>query len=219
MYLRQKNPSYLWWDSWSRGVGSQAWWHICDVGLLGAWRLVCLSGGQLRSPGAQAAHLWHSWMVLFLICTMRHWREAGLRWSIGKVGTFGLSGHVLHLCRAANGLLPIMGPTWYLMLGARLGRSHLDIKGGLTWGWGCSIGSWDRLRSGMALRLGHRADRGRGDRRDSPRSLRFGHSLLSSSQRRLGWNDHALITSHRSTRGGGCRGPRILKTAEKFGSS
>lgn len=42
----------LWWNSWSRGVGSQAWWYICDVGLLGAWRLVCLGGGQLRSPGA-----------------------------------------------------------------------------------------------------------------------------------------------------------------------
>lgn len=71
-------------------------------------------------------------MVLFRISTLRHRREARLWWSVGKVGTFGLGGHVLHLCRAANGLLGKMVPTWNLMLGAGLGRPHLDIEGGLA---------------------------------------------------------------------------------------
>ena len=130
--MYDKNHPYLWWNSWSRGVGSQTWWYICDVGLLGAWRLVCLGGGHLRSPGA--AHLGCSWMVLVLIPTLNHRGEARLWWSIGKVGAFGLGGHVLHLRRAANGLLAKVVPGWGLMLGARLGRPHLDIEGGLAWG-------------------------------------------------------------------------------------
>lgn len=73
-------------------------------------------------------------MVLFLIPTLRHRGEARLRWSIGKVGTFGLGRHVLHLCRAANGLLAKMMSTWGLMLGTRLGRPYLDIEGGLARG-------------------------------------------------------------------------------------
>lgn len=49
----------LWWNSWS-SIGSQAWWYICDVGLLGAWRLVCLGGCRVRSPGAEATYLVYS---------------------------------------------------------------------------------------------------------------------------------------------------------------
>lgn len=67
----------------------------------------------------------------------------------------------------------------------------------------------------MALRLGHRADRRRGDRRDSARSLRFGCRLLGRSQRRLVWNDHPLVSSHWSTGSRGCRGSRVLKKKEK----
>lgn len=50
-YMFDEKHSYLWWNSWSRGVGRQAWWYICDVGLLWAWRLVCLGRIWLRSPG------------------------------------------------------------------------------------------------------------------------------------------------------------------------
>lgn len=67
----------------------------------------------------------------------------------------------------------------------------------------------------MALRLGHRADRGRGHRQSSPRSLRFGRRLLGSSQRWLGWNDHTLVASHWSVGGGGRRGSRVLKNSGK----
>lgn len=67
----------------------------------------------------------------------------------------------------------------------------------------------------MALRLGHWADRRRGDRRDSARSLRFGCRLLGSSQRRLGWNDHPLVASHWSIGSRGCRGSRVLKKSPK----
>lgn len=56
-----------------------------------------------------------------MISTLTHRGEARLWRPIGKVGTFGLGRHVLHLCRAANGLLAIMVPHWGLMLGARLG--------------------------------------------------------------------------------------------------
>lgn len=89
-------------------------------------------------------------MVLFLVCTLSHRGEARLWWSIGKVGTFGLGRHVLHLCRAANGLLAIMVAPWGLMLWARLGRPHLDIEGGLAWGGCCCVGGRDRLRSCVA---------------------------------------------------------------------
>lgn len=65
----------------------------------------------------------------------------------------------------------------------------------------------------MALRLGHRAGRGRWDRRDTPGSLRFGCGLLSGRQRGLSWNDHALVTSYWSAGGGGCRGSRVLKNS------
>lgn len=67
----------------------------------------------------------------------------------------------------------------------------------------------------MALRLGHRADRRRGDRRDSARSLRFGCRLLGRSQRWLVWNDHPLVSSHWSTGSRGCRGSRVLKKKKK----
>lgn len=73
-------------------------------------------------------------MVLFLISTLSHLGEARLWWSIGKVRTFGLGRHVLHLRRAANGLLAKMVANRCLMLGPRLGRPHLDIEGGLAWG-------------------------------------------------------------------------------------
>lgn len=63
----------------------------------------------------------------------------------------------------------------------------------------------------MALRLGHRAGGGRGHRRDSSRSLRFGCRLLGGSQRRLSWNDHTLVTRHWSAGSGDCRGSRVLK--------
>lgn len=215
MWKCEEQRPYLWWNSWSSSVGSQAWWYICDVGLSGAWRLVCLGRGWLRSSGAYATYLRYSWMVLFLICTLSHLGEARLWWSIGKVGTFGLGRHILHLCRAANGLLAEMVPNGRLMLGARLGRPHLDIEGGLTWGRGCSVRGWDRLRCSVALRLGNRAGRRRGDRRDSPRSLRFGRRLLGGSQRWLGWNDHTLVTSHWSVGGGGCQGSRVLKNSRK----
>lgn len=81
--------------------------------------MVCLGGGRLRSPGA--TYLWSSWMVLLLVCTLSHLGEARLWWSVGKVGTFWLGRHVLHLRRAANGLLAKVVPHWGLMLGARLG--------------------------------------------------------------------------------------------------
>lgn len=73
-------------------------------------------------------------MVLVLVSNLCHWGEARLRWSISKVGTFGLSRHVLHLCRAPNRLLAEVVPNWGLMLGARLGRPHLNVESGLTWG-------------------------------------------------------------------------------------
>lgn len=69
-----------------------------------------------------------------MISNLTHWGEARLWRSIGKVRTSGLGRHVLHLCRAANGLLTIVVPCWYLMLGARLGRPHLDVERGLAWG-------------------------------------------------------------------------------------
>ena len=80
-----------------------------------------MSRGRVRSPGAYPTYLRYSWMVVFLICTLSHRGEARLWRSIGKVRTFGLGRHVLHLCRAANGLLAKMVPYWGLMLGARLG--------------------------------------------------------------------------------------------------
>lgn len=53
LVFRVGDGSYaLWWNSWSRSARRQAWWYICDVGLLGAWRLVCLRRSRLRSPGA-----------------------------------------------------------------------------------------------------------------------------------------------------------------------
>lgn len=73
-------------------------------------------------------------MLLFLIWPRCHWREARLWRAISKVRTFGLSGHVLHLRGAANGLLAKIVPTRGWMLGSRLSRPHLDIEGGLAWG-------------------------------------------------------------------------------------
>lgn len=73
-------------------------------------------------------------MVLFLVSDRSHLGKARLWWSIGKVGTFGLGRHVLHLCRAANGLLAKVVANWDLMLRAGLGRSHLDVEGRLARG-------------------------------------------------------------------------------------
>ena len=73
----------------------------------------------LRSPGG--SYLRSTWMMLFLICTLWPRGKARLWWSIGKVRTFWLGRHVLHLGRAADGLLGKLVPTWNLMLGARLG--------------------------------------------------------------------------------------------------
>lgn len=95
--------------------------YICDVGLLGAWWLVWLSRGRFPFPGAQATLLGYSRVLRFLICTGSHWGEARLRWSIGKIRTFGLGWHVLHLRRAADWLLAKVLAPWGLMLGARLG--------------------------------------------------------------------------------------------------
>lgn len=96
--------------------------------------MVCLGRGHLRPSGAYTTCMEYSWMVVFLICTLGHRGEARLWRSIGKVRTFGLGRHVLHLCRAANGLLAIMVPNGGLVLRARLGRPHLDIEGGLARG-------------------------------------------------------------------------------------
>lgn len=85
-------------------------------------------------------------------------------WSISKVRTFELGRHVLHLCRAANWLLAIVVANRGLVLGVGLGGPHLDVEGGLTWGGCCGVGSWDRLRSHVALRLIYRAHRRRWDR-------------------------------------------------------
>lgn len=74
-----------------------------------------------RSPGAHASPLKNTWLMMFLISSVRHWRKARLRWSISKVRTSWLGRHVLHLGRAADGLLAISVPTWDLMLGPRLG--------------------------------------------------------------------------------------------------
>lgn len=146
-------------------------------------------------------------MVLVLIRTLGHLGEARLWWSIGKVRAFGLGRHVLHLCRAANGLLAEMLPYRGLMLGAGLGGPHLDIEGGLARGGGCGVGGWDRLRSCLDLRLGRRRE----GRRAAPWYLRFGCRFLGGSKRWLGWNDHTLVTSHWSAWGGGCRQERVLK--------
>lgn len=76
---------------------------------------------RFGSPGTRPTNLSYARMVLFLICTLAHGGESRLRWSVGKIRTSGLGRHVLHLCRAANGLLAIMVPDRGLMLGARLG--------------------------------------------------------------------------------------------------
>lgn len=140
--------------------------------------------------------------MMFLISPVRHRRKAGLWWSISEVRTSWLGGHVLHLGGGADGLLAISGPTWGLMLGARLGRPHLNIEGGLARSWGSSIGGRDRLRRREALGLSHWAGRKRGGGWDSP-SLGFGCSLLGSSQRWLGRDDHSFVSSHRSAGGRG----------------
>lgn len=63
----------------------------------------------------------YSRVLWFLICTRSHWGEARLRWSIGKIRTFGLGWHVLHLRGTADWLLAKVLPTRCLMLRARLG--------------------------------------------------------------------------------------------------
>lgn len=68
----------------------------------------------------------------------------------------------------------------------------------------------------MALSLDHGAGRRKRGGRDPPGCLRFGRRLLGGSQRRLVWDDHALVTGHWSAGGGGCRG--VLKNRRKFGS-
>lgn len=124
----------LGWNVGSSSVGGQAGWNISDVGLLGPCRLVRLGRCHFGSPEHGAAHLRNSGVVLILIFAMRHRGETRLRGSIGKVGTLGLSRHVLHLRRAANGLLAIVVASWDLVLGPRLGRPHLDIESGLARG-------------------------------------------------------------------------------------
>lgn len=111
--------SYLGWSSWSSTVRCQTGWDICDIGFLGTCRLVCLSRDGVWSPGASC--LASYWVLLVMISSMGHRREARLWRSIGKVGTFRLSGHVLHLCRAADGVLPITLYSWGWVLGAWLG--------------------------------------------------------------------------------------------------
>lgn len=123
---------YLWWNVGSSIVGGQAGWNISDVGLLGPCRLVLLGRCHFWSPGHGAAHLRNPRVVLILVFAMRHWGEPRLRGSIGKVGTLGLSRHVLHLCRAADWLLAIVVASRDLVLWARLGRPHLDVESGLA---------------------------------------------------------------------------------------
>lgn len=158
--LCEEKCSYFWWNGGSRIVGGQAWWYICDVGLLGTWRLVLLGWECFRPPGIHASpSLKKPWLVMILMSSVRHRRKARLWWSVRKVGTSWLGRHVLHLGWAADGLLAISVPTWDLVLGARLGGPHLNIEGGLARGRGCSVGGWDRLRWCKALGLSHRAGR------------------------------------------------------------
>lgn len=89
---------------------------------------------RVGSPGAHASPLKNTWLMMFLISPVRQRRKAGLWWSISEVRTSWLGGHVLHLGGGADGLLAISGPAWGLVLGARLGRPHLNIEGGLARG-------------------------------------------------------------------------------------
>lgn len=80
-----------------------------------------LGWNWFRSPAAHASSLGNTWLVMFLVPSMRHWGKARLRRSVGEVGTSWLGGHVLDLGRAADGLLAVTVPTGDLMLGPGLG--------------------------------------------------------------------------------------------------